>query len=708
MVSNAVLDLRRSQWARERLLPLVAVQVTDTFWGGLIDRMCRTGVFELLDRCEQTGRIENLRRVGRAGPDGPQEVYDGRYYDDSDVYKTLEAAAWAYGITRDAELRGRIDAVTAVIEAAQDDDGYLNSYVCGPRRALRWTDFDLHELYCAGHLIQAAVADVRSSGERRLLEVASRVAEHVHSTFAAEPPGTGPGPAAFSSGGHPEIELALAELYRETGDRRFLDLCGQFLRVRGRREQDTQREAFGPEYFVDHAPIQGMERMAGHAVRALYLAAGATDYVLETGDAGFDAALRRLWNAMTTRQMHLTGGLGARWENEAFGSEWELPDRAHAETCASIASIMWSVRMAAVHGHGRYHDHIELTLYNAVLAAMSADGREYFYQNPLCDDGARRRRPWFETACCPTNMARFVATLPSLVATVSDVGVSINQYISSRISPGAGGWAPPGGSVADPNGAVSSLVLEIRTNYPASGRVDVAVAAGGGEFTLRLRIPAWSRDARLEVNGSRVQARVVDGYAQLHRRWQPGDAVSLDLPLEPELVGSSAAPSLWDRAAVVRGPVVYCAEAADNPGIDPRRVSPAGRPPRSGPSPETRTPAAHRGCRGPVPKPRHRGCGPRSSQAASRCRALPAGRPPPPPAGQPRHPAHGPLRDVGEPPPRPDGGVVPLRRHRELAAGPDVACGCQPEAVPHQRRISADRLQRHRHPGRTLDLSGHM
>ena len=603
MVSNAVLDLRRSQWARERLLPLVAVQVTDTFWGGLIDRMCRTGVFELLDRCEQTGRIENLRRAGRAGPDGPQEVYDGRYYDDSDVYKTLEAAAWAYGITRDAELRGRIDAVTAVIEAAQDDDGYLNSYFCGPRRALRWTDFDLHELYCAGHLIQAAVADVRSSGERRLLEVASRVAEHVHSTFAAEPPGTGPGPAAFSSGGHPEIELALAELYRETGDRRFLDLCGQFLRVRGRREQDTQREAFGPEYFVDHAPIQGMERMAGHAVRALYLAAGATDYVLETGDAGFDAALRRLWNAMTTRQMHLTGGLGARWENEAFGSEWELPDRAHAETCASIASIMWSVRMAAVHGHGRYHDHIELTLYNAVLAAMSADGREYFYQNPLCDDGARRRRPWFETACCPTNMARFVATLPSLVATVSDVGVSINQYISSRISPGAGGWAPPGGSVADPNGAVSSLVLEIRTNYPASGRVDVAVAAGGGEFALRLRIPAWSRDARLEVNGSRVQARVVDGYAQLHRRWQPGDAVSLDLPLEPELVGSSAAPSLWDRAAVVRGPVVYCAEAADNPGIDPRRVSlPAG--PR-GPAPVLRPARLPRieGAAAPFPSP---------------------------------------------------------------------------------------------------------
>ena len=603
MVSNAVLDLRRSQWARERLLPLVAVQVTDTFWGGLIDRMCRTGVFELLDRCEQTGRIENLRRAGRAGPDGPQEVYDGRYYDDSDVYKTLEAAAWAYGITRDAELRSRIDAVTAVIEAAQDDDGYLNSYFCGPRRALRWTDFDLHELYCAGHLIQAAVADVRSSGERRLLEVASRVAEHVHSTFAAEPPGTGPGPAAFSSGGHPEIELALAELYRETGDRRFLDLCGQFLRVRGRREQDTQREAFGPEYFVDHAPIQGMERMAGHAVRALYLAAGATDYVLETGDAGFDAALRRLWNAMTTRQMHLTGGLGARWENEAFGSEWELPDRAHAETCASIASIMWSVRMAAVHGHGRYHDHIELTLYNAVLAAMSADGREYFYQNPLCDDGARRRRPWFETACCPTNMARFVATLPSLVATVSDVGVSINQYISSRISPGAGSWAPPGGPVADPNGAVSSLVLEIRTNYPASGRVDVAVAAGGGEFALRLRIPAWSRDARLEVNGSRVQARVVDGYAQLHRRWQPGDAVSLDLPLEPELVGSSTAPSLWDRAAVVRGPVVYCAEAADNPGIDPRRVSlPAG--PR-GPAPVLRPARLPRieGAAAPFPSP---------------------------------------------------------------------------------------------------------
>ena len=584
--SKAVLDLRRSPWARERLLPIGAVQIIDNFWSGLIDRMCRTGVFELLDHCEKTGRIENLRRAGRTGPDGPQKVYDGRYYDDSDVYKTLEAAAWAYGITSDEELRGRIDAVIAVIEAAQGDDGYLNSYFCGPRRALRWTDFDLHELYCAGHLIQAAVADVRSSGERRLLDVASRLADHVCDTFEAAPPGARRGSASFSSGGHPEIELALAELYRETGDRRFLDLCGQFLRARGKREQDTHREAFGPEYFVDHAPLQEMERMAGHVVRALYLAAGAADYVLETGDAGFDSALQRLWTTMTTRQMHLTGGLGARWENEAFGADWELPDRAHAETCASIASIMWSVRMAAAHPHGRYHDNIELTLYNAVLAAVSADGRGYFYQNPLCDDGARRRRPWFETACCPTNMARFVATLPSLVATVSRSGVSVHQYISSRIWPRVGGWAPPGCSTADPDGAGDGLVLEIRTDYPASGRVDVAVRGGDGDFALRLRIPAWSQGASLEVNGSRAKVRVVDGYAELHRRWRAGDVVSLDLPLEPGLVGSQGAPSLWGRAAVARGPVVYCAEATDNPGIDPRRVSLAAGAP--GPAPVLR------------------------------------------------------------------------------------------------------------------------
>ena len=592
-MSSAVLDLRWSPHAVERQLPLDAVHVTDGFWGGLIDRVCRTSIFELLDHCERSGRLENLRRAGRTGPDGPQERYDGRCYDDSDVYKTLEAGAWAYGITGDTDLRRRLDDVITVIEVAQDDDGYLNSYFCGPRRALRWTDFDLHELYCCGHLIQAAVADVRTSGERRLLDVAARVADHVYDTFAVRSSAAGPRPAAFTAGGHPEIELALVELYRETGDRRFLDLCEQFLRARGNSEQDTQREAFGPEYFVDHDSILSMERMGGHAVRALYLAAGATDFVLETGDTEYGDALRRLWTAMTSRQMYLTGGLGARWENEAFGGDWELPDRAHAETCASIASIMWGARMAAVHGHGRYHDNIEWTLYNAVLAAISAGGSEYFYQNPLCDDGARRRRPWFETACCPTNMARFVATLPSLIATVSDTGVSIHQYIAARISPGTGGWTPPGSSAQAPE-------LEIRSDYPASGTIEVTVD-GSADLVLRLRIPEWSRTARLEVNGSPVEFRLVDGYVELRRRWQPRDVVRLDLAVEPELVGSTAAPSLWGRAAVIRGPVVYCAEAVDNPGIDPRRVSLSAGP--HGPAPGLRPASLPCVGGGPVPFP---------------------------------------------------------------------------------------------------------
>ena len=553
--------------ARQRQLPLTSVEVVNSgsFWGGLIDRMSSKGVFELLDHCESTGRIENLRRAARTGTDGPQEIFEGRYYDDSDVYKVLEAAAWAYGRTRDIDLRRRLDDVISVIEAAQDEDGYVNSYFHGPRRKLRWTDFDLHELYCVGHLVQAAVADLRSSGRRRLFDVAVRAADHVCAVFGPESsPGRLP-TASFTAGGHPEIELALVELYRQTGDRRYLDMCGQFLRDRGHGQQDTGREAFGPEYFVDHAPLVDSERMGGHAVRALYLAAGATDYVLETGDAEYRAALDRLWTTMTERQMHVTGGLGARWENEAFGVEWELPSRAHAETCASIASIMWSARMAAARDDRRYHDNIELTLYNAVLAAMSADGQKYFYQNPLWDDGTRRRRPWFDTACCPTNMARFLVTLPSLIATASNNSVTVHQYISARISPDSGGDPLPSGSETLPE-------LEINTDYPTTGRIEIAVL-GTAQFTLRLRIPSWCGAGKLRLNGAPVEISLRSGYAELHRKWKAGDEVALSLEMAPHLIGSATAPSLWGRAAVARGPVIYCAEGVDNPGADPRRIS---------------------------------------------------------------------------------------------------------------------------------------
>jgi uncharacterized protein len=389
--SAAVVDTSRSPRCRLRPMPLTAVRLEDEFWAPRLRTNREVTLPGQYEQCEQTGRIDNFRRAA-----GKKQIdFQGIYFNDSDVYKWVEAAAYSLAAHPDPRLERSLDTVVTEIAAAQDTDGYLNTYFTFERKAERWTNLkDLHELYCAGHLFQAAVAHHRATGQTTLLEVARRFADHIMATFGPE--------ARAGACGHEEIELALVELYRETGDERYLRQAGFFLDQRGQKPPVIG----GSPYHQDHQPFRELERVVGHAVRMMYLTCGAADLYAETGEPALRDALERLWRNMTERHSYITGGLGARYEGEAFGVDWELPnDRAYAETCAAIGSVMWNWRMLQLDGDARYADALETALYNGVLAGLSLDGQTYFYQNPLEDRGSTRSRGSAARAARPTSSA---------------------------------------------------------------------------------------------------------------------------------------------------------------------------------------------------------------------------------------------------------------------------------------------------------------
>ncbi len=380
-----VVDTRHSPFGRLRPLSLDEVTIDDTFWAPRRRVNHAVTLPEQYEQLERTGRLHNLRRA--AGQE--QGVFEGRFFNDSDVYKWLEAAAWTLATARDERLRAQVDDVIALIAAAQDADGYLDTYFTFDRAAERWTNLAvMHELYCAGHLIQGAVAHHRATGAHTLLDVATRLADHIVATFNPE--------GLQGADGHPEIELALVELARDTGDERYLRQAAFFVDQRGQQPPTIS----GKEYHQDHAPVRAQREVVGHAVRALYLYAGMTDVYAETGERAVREALDALWRDLQERKVYITGGAGARYEGEAFGDDYELPNRrAYAETCAAIAHVMWAWRMLLVTGEARYADAMETALYNGVLSGISLDGATYFYENPLSDRGGHRRQPWFGTAC---------------------------------------------------------------------------------------------------------------------------------------------------------------------------------------------------------------------------------------------------------------------------------------------------------------------
>lgn len=534
---TVVIDTSGSPYARLKPVPIEKVNLVDGFWAPRLDTLLSVTIPTQYQLLEETGRIDNFRRA--AGKlKGP---FRGLFFNDSDVYKWVEAASFALAYRHNSRVEELVDKVVAEIAAAQDEDGYLNTYFTFERKEERWSNLrDMHEMYCAGHLFQAAVARRRAQGKEDLLAVAARFADHIYGVF-------GPG-RREGVDGHPEVEMALVELYREVGKREYLELAHLLIERRGRGLIG------GSPYHLDHKPFKEMDEIppGAHAVRALYLCCGAADVYMETGDRGLMEALERLWRDLVERKMYVTGGVGSRYEGEAVGEAYELPnERAYAETCAAVANVMWNWRMLLATGEARFADVMELALYNGALAGISLSGVLYFYVNPLADRGKHRRQKWFECACCPPNIARLIAYVPGMIYARGAGGVYVNLYAASR-------------AVVELEGGCVELTQ--RTRYPWDGLVEVEVRPKGvDEFSLFLRAPGWSKPARVEVNGKGFGTAQPGFYFEVKRRWVEGDVVRVRFDMDPTLV--EAHPRVTcntGRVTIKRGPLVYCLEQVDN------------------------------------------------------------------------------------------------------------------------------------------------
>jgi len=549
--------VRPSSTARTRLNPIARARITGGFW---LARRCVNALTSIASgpaKLEEAGNLGNLRRAAVKPDDG----FTGDFqFQDSDVYKWLEAACWQLGDAVNAPegLADQIDEIIGLIAKAQMPDGYLQTYY-QLGSTPRWTELGWgHELYCAGHLIQAAIAHHRVTGDDTLLDVARRLADHIDATF-------GPGPDKQVDGvcGHPEIETALVELYRETDERRYLDLAAYFIDRRGAgtlsagADRGHDRDP-GPDFWQDRVPIREATGVTGHAVRQLYLLAGAADLAAETGDVALHEATLRLWREMVETKTYLTGGVGSRYDWESFGDPYELPsDRAYAETCAAIASIQFSWRLALATGDARYSDLVERTLYNGFLSGVGLHGDQWLYVNPLHvresysfreGDQTAHRTPWFRCACCPPNAMRLLASLPYYAASASADGIQLHQYATGVYEHG-------------------DIELAVETNYPGDGRITVTVQrAPEAEWELSLRIPAWC--AEWSVDGEHADSTktttIDDGWLRLRKLWSAGETVQLALKIEPRLTQPHPkVDAIRGCVAIEYGPLVYCLESAD-------------------------------------------------------------------------------------------------------------------------------------------------
>ncbi|MDA8063643.1 MAG: glycoside hydrolase family 127 protein [Actinomycetota bacterium] len=555
--------VRPSTTSRGELRPAGRFRVEGGLWAERLEVNREVTVPLGPERLEEAGNLDNFRLAAGGG----SGAYQGPLFSDSDVYKWLEAVAWEQGREPSAQLGGLQRSMTRLVASAQSPDGYLDTfYQCHPERS-RLTELTFgHELYCAGHLFQAAVAARRATGDTELLEVSGRFASHLADVFGPE--------GRQGVPGHPEVEMALVELYREVGDPRFLRLASYFVDARGNRL--LAPEHFDSPYFQDHLPVRKATTPEGHAVRALYLAAGAADVASETNDVDLLDALALQWGNMVASKTYLTGGLGSRWEGEAFGDPFELPpDLAYCETCAAIGSVMWSWRMLLATGNPSYADLIERTMLNAVLAGVSLDGTRFAYVNPLQVRSAGEqvsersagygRRAWFGCACCPANVMRTLSSFEHYFATSSPRGVQLQQF-----APGALAAPTPAGPVA----------LAVRTDYPWDGEIEVEVLdAPSGRWELSIRAPGWCDNPSATLrDGSELE--LSGGYLRAERAWSAGDRVGVRLPMPPRRTRADRrVDAVRGCAALERGPLVYCFEGTDlPPGADLDRIVSADGP----------------------------------------------------------------------------------------------------------------------------------
>ncbi|MHB8865058.1 MAG: glycoside hydrolase family 127 protein [Pirellulaceae bacterium] len=522
-------------------VPFTAVKVRDAFWAPRLQINREKSLPHNFKWCEETGRFSNFAKAAGL----VEGKFEGIYFNDSDVYKVLEGASYSLADHPDPELDRMTDDVIAKIAAAQRPNGYLNTYYTLVEPGKEWTDCGVkHELYCAGHLIEGAVAHFRATGKRTLLDVAIKFADHIHELF-------GPG-KKVDVPGHEELELALVKLYEVTGEPRYFELSQFFLNARG---NPAGRARLYGEYCQDHRPVAEQQEIVGHAVRAMYLYAGVADVAAYSGDAKWIAAMNRLWDDVVGHKLYITGGIGARHEGEAFGNAYELPNEsAYCETCAAIGLALWAHRLNLLHGDAQFADVLERVIYNGVLSGIGMDGEHFFYVNPLAADGNHHRQPFYPCACCPTNVVRFLPSLPGYIYATSGDSIYVNLYVAGE------------GEIKFQDMTVS---LRQETRYPWDGQIRLTVKPQHERtFDLHLRIPQWCSQAQLTVNGSVVASRPNEkGYVVLHRTWQAGDQVELHLPMEVQRI--EAHPLVVadaGRVALQRGPLVYCFEAVDNDG----------------------------------------------------------------------------------------------------------------------------------------------
>ncbi len=533
--------------ARLRPVPFNKVTIQDEFWRPRLETNRTVTVPHNLKYCEDTGRISNFAKAGKL----IEGTFEGIFFNDSDLYKVLEGAAYTLALHPDPELEARIDKIIDQIASAQQPDGYLNTYYTLVEPDQRWTNLPVrHELYCAGHLFEAAVAYYEATGKRKLLDVACRFADHIDSVF-------GPGKKIGYSG-HEEIELALIKLARVTGEQRYRKLAEWFVEIRGQNRDPKE------DYCQAHLPVVEQSEIVGHAVRAMYLYAAVADIAALTGRQDYLNAMERLWRNVSGRKLYLTGGIGAQAHNEGFSADFDLPnDAAYAETCAAIGLAMWSHRLLLLHGEGRFTDTLERVLYNGFLSGVALSGDKYFYVNPLASRGKHHRQPWYGCACCPTNVVRFLPAVGGYIYATSDDGVWVNLYVAGSVETDLAG---------------NAVKLKQETKYPWSGQVRIAVEpAKPAEFSVHLRVPSWCEQFQVKVNGSPLpgvgQAAgalpqgVEQGYLKIRRNWKAGDVIDLDLAMPVRRV--QANPQVQanaGRLALQRGPLVYCLEGADNGG----------------------------------------------------------------------------------------------------------------------------------------------
>lgn len=538
------------------------VKVNDSFWGPRLKASREVTIPLAFSKCEENGRYSNF--VEAVHPDSTR-VIGGFPFDDTDVYKTIEGASYILQTYPDKKLETYIDSVLVLVAAAQEKDGYLNtarernpwhphSWV-GPAR---WSQVEngSHELYNLGHMLEAAVAYYQATGKRNFLDIAIKYADCVVDEI-----GDGKGQTAHFPG-HQIAEMGLCKLYLATGDRRYLDEAKYFLDKRG-------KTAYRSEYNQSHKPVVDQDEAVGHAVRAEYMYSGIADVAALTGNQEYVSAVDKIWDNIVSKKLYITGGVGSRYDGEAFGDNYELPNlQAYCETCAAIGNVYTNYRLFLLHGDSRYIDVLERTLYNGVLSGVSLDGGSFFYPNPLESDGSHKRQPWFGCACCPSNICRFIPSVPGYVYAARDRDLYVNLYMSNTMTHKLGG---------------REIEIAQHTGYPWSGEINIEILKNkAGRFSLNLRIPGWVRgqvvpsdlysfadDAdtgyAVTVNGRPVKSELVKGYFCISRRWKAGDRITLKLDMRPRFVkANDAVKADSGRLAVERGPLVYCAEWVDN------------------------------------------------------------------------------------------------------------------------------------------------